>query len=89
MTKIATFLPHRLILQCCRRKGRDFSAMEGNSDVKGESNLRSDRTSIIVCNTVHKVDLFDIYFGLFLCDCQICINWMLAGGLAWYYVALM
>ena len=57
--------------------------MEGNYDVKGEPNLRSDRASIIVCNMVHKVDLFDVYFGLFPCDCQICINWMLAGGLAW------
>ena len=78
MRKIATFLPHRLILQCCCRKGRDFSAMEGNYDVKGESDLQSDRGSIIVCNMVHKVDLFDVYYGLFLCDCQICINWMLA-----------
>ena len=66
------------LMQHCCRKGRDFSAMEGNYDVKGEPNLRSDRASIIVCNMVHKVDLFDVYFGLFLCDCQICINWMLA-----------
>ena len=57
--------------------------MEGNYDVKGESNLRSDSASIIVCNMVHKVDLFDVYYGLFPCDCQICTNCMLAGGLAW------
>ena len=38
--------------------------MEGNYDVKGESNLLSDRASIIVCDMVHKVDLFYVYYGL-------------------------